>query len=156
GGITSLAASFLAFPGLGFATTAAFGGALGTINAPLQTTAMQFATPFVASTAANFSVQQAFAFQPSHLGSFSIGWQMPELLLAAGIGVATVTSAGEMRAYKLDGSYRHFGHNAPAMQVTSDDDGHPVTSPVSYVRSVRQRTLEPANPALDPRHMPLD
>src|SRR5262249_35999938 len=51
---------------------------------------------------------------------------------------------------------RHFGPNAPATKVIIDSDGHPQTTPVPYVRSLRYTTYDPANPALAAKQMPLD
>ena len=96
---------------------------------------------------------------PQTLASFSFGTITPTIsLLGAGLGlgVATTSSADAFRAYKISGSFRHFGHNAPAAEVTVDADGHPISKPVSYIRKLAQTMFAPANPALSSTQMPLD
>jgi hypothetical protein len=76
-------------------------------------------------------------------------------VLGTALGISTITSAGELRAYKLGGSFRHFGHNAPATQISVDANGRAQAVPVSYMRSLSGNTLASA-PALASTHMPLD
>lgn len=66
------------------------------------------------------------------------------------------TSVPELFAYKLGASHRHFGHNAPAQQVTIDSNGHATTSNVSFVRNLNTTTGTPASPSLASTTLPLD
>ena len=66
------------------------------------------------------------------------------------------TSVPELFAYKLGASHRHFGHNAPAQQVTIDSNGHATTSNVSFARNLRTVTGTPASPSLAATTLPLD
>src|SRR5258705_6977942 len=47
-------------------------------------------------------------------------------------GERTITSAGELRAYKIAQSFRHFGHAAPSTQMGVDADGHPQVQTIGY------------------------
>jgi hypothetical protein len=66
------------------------------------------------------------------------------------------TSVPELFAYKLGASHRHFGHNAPAQQVTIDGNGHATTSNVSFARNLNTTTGTPASPSLAAATLPLD
>jgi predicted phage baseplate assembly protein len=76
--------------------------------------------------------------------------------LAAGLGEPSLVSAPELKAWKLGGSFRHFGHNAPATRITVDTQGRAKETGVSYVRNLAAATGEPAVPAIAPRQFPLD
>jgi len=76
--------------------------------------------------------------------------QLPPLLELA------PTSVLELFAYKLGASHRHFGHNAPAQQVTIDSNGHATTSNVSFARNLNTSTGTPASPSLAAATLPLD
>ncbi len=83
-------------------------------------------------------------------------WQSFGILfvkMKGGITSLPRQSAAQMPAYKLGGSFRHFGHNAPATQVTVDTDGHAHIDPTSYLRDLREAM---SNPALAAKEMPLD
>jgi hypothetical protein len=117
--------------------------------------------PVLPSKLATFSsssvpVTSAFALA-SQVAQFSFSQVAPAVsLLGAALGISTVTAVGELRAYKLGGSFRHFGHNAPRTQIVVDANGRAQAVPVSYLRSVSTATHAPANPALADTHMPLD
>jgi len=65
-------------------------------------------------------------------------------------------SVPELFAYKLGASHRHFGHNAPAQQVTIDGNGHATTSAVSYARNLSATTGAPSSPPIVATMLPLD
>ena len=69
---------------------------------------------------------------------------------------ATVAAAGELRAYKIAGSFRHFGHNAPPAQVSVDGNGRANSTSVSYIRNLATTMSAPASPPLPATHVPLD
>jgi hypothetical protein len=75
---------------------------------------------------------------------------------SAGAAEQIIATAGELRAYKITGSFRHFGHNAPATQVTVDQNGHSQQQLVSYWRSLDSATSQPASPDVLASHLPLD
>ncbi|GLR87960.1 hypothetical protein [Bradyrhizobium iriomotense] len=78
------------------------------------------------------------------------------LLPQFGSAERTITNAGELRAYKIAQSYRHFGHAAPALQMTVDADGHPQAQSVDYGRSLTGTTTSSVDPELAALEMPLD
>ena len=71
-------------------------------------------------------------------------------------GERIVTSAGQLRAYKIAQSFRHFGHAAPPVQMGVDLNGHPQAQPVGYDRQLAAATTSPVNPPLAALDMPLD
>ncbi len=71
-------------------------------------------------------------------------------------GERTVTSATELRAYKITQSFRHFGHAAPPQLVTVDSNGHPQAQNISYDRAFGSTTTSSVNPDLAALDMPLD
>ena len=71
-------------------------------------------------------------------------------------GERTITSAGELRAYKIAQSFRHFGHAAPPMQVGVDANGHPQAQTISYDRAFAGATTSSVSPSLAALEMPLD
>jgi predicted phage baseplate assembly protein len=153
GGITSLAPSLSFGPAvLSAAGAATFTSFLGSAVTSLQANAA-ITQPLGLSLALPLSFTGPMVL---NIGGSLAARPFTEFILAAGLGIATVRSAGAMRAYKLGGSFRHFGHNAPAKEVSVDRNGHPQINSISYVRSIRQTTYEPASPALAARHMPLD
>lgn len=76
--------------------------------------------------------------------------------LAAGLAVARVTQAPKLVAWKLGPSHRHFGHSAPAIEVSVDANGHGVEKAVSYFRLLGSTQGAPAGPAIAPLQLPLD
>lgn len=66
------------------------------------------------------------------------------------------TSVPEMVAYKLGASHKHFGHNAPAQDVTLTANGAPTFSSIPFIRGLRAGTGSPASPALGANEVPLD
>ena len=68
----------------------------------------------------------------------------------------TITSAGEMRAYKIAQSFRHFGHAAPALLMGVDSNGHPQPQSVHYLRNLAGDTTDSVSPSLAALAMPLD
>lgn len=77
-------------------------------------------------------------------------------LLAAGLAISSLTSTPRLQAWKLGGTHRHFGHNAPAQQVNVDEHGRATTSAVSFARRLDTTTAAPAVPSLSATQMPLD
>jgi predicted phage baseplate assembly protein len=75
---------------------------------------------------------------------------------AAGAAESRVAAAGELRAYKIGGSFRHFGHNAPPVEVSVDGNGRASSTSVSYVRNLAATTSAPASPPWPATHVPLD
>lgn len=71
-------------------------------------------------------------------------------------GERTITSAAELRAYKIAQSFRHFGHAAPALLMGVDSHGHPQSQSVGYLRNLGSATTSSVNPALAALEMPLD
>jgi hypothetical protein len=71
-------------------------------------------------------------------------------------GERTITSAAELRAYKIAQSFRHFGHAAPALLMSVDSHGHPQSQTVGYLRNLGSATTSSVNPALAALEMPLD
>ena len=62
----------------------------------------------------------------------------------------------QLEAFKLSGSHRHFGHNAPATQVTVNSNGRAQESAVNFFRSLNKNQGSPANPQLATTVVPLD
>jgi hypothetical protein len=58
-------------------------------------------------------------------------------------------------AYRLGRSFRHFGHSAPAQEVTVDSDGAAHAEPVDYCRSLTARTTIGSG-SLGATDLPLD
>jgi len=77
-------------------------------------------------------------------------------LLAAGVGLASLTSAPQLQAWKLGGTHRHFGHNAPATQAIVDKFGRATVANVPYLRRTNATTPAPALPFLRASQMPLE
>jgi hypothetical protein len=77
-------------------------------------------------------------------------------LLAAGVGLASLTSTPQLQAWKLGGTHRHFGHNAPATQVSVNDKGRATVIDVPFLRRINATTPAPAVPSLSATQMPLD
>jgi hypothetical protein len=93
---------------------------------------------------------QASALAPQFIGSALLA------TLAAGLGQATLGSTPRLRAWKLGGTHRHFGHGAPTRQVNVDAKGRATTSDVSYQRRLDTTTTSTVVPALSATQMPLD
>lgn len=66
-------------------------------------------------------------------------------------GIAGITAASELKAYKLGASFHHFGHNAPAATIGVSAAGRAVSSATSYTRN-----LNAATDSLGALQMPLD
>lgn len=77
-------------------------------------------------------------------------------VLNAGLGLALLGSAPSLRAYKLAGSSRHFGHNAPATRVSVDENGRATEVAVPFTRRLDANQGNPAAPQLRPTQLPLD
>jgi len=77
-------------------------------------------------------------------------------LLAAGLGLASLTSVPRLQAWKLGSTHRHFGHNAPATQVQVDDKGRATVAEVSFLRRINATMSAPSVPSLRASQMPLD
>jgi hypothetical protein len=77
-------------------------------------------------------------------------------LVAAGLAIPALTSTPRFQAWKLGGTHRHFGHNAPATQINVDEHGRATTGGVSFDRWLDTATTAPVSPALAATHMPLD
>ena len=123
------------------------------VSATLPAAASLFSSSF---TPALQPLSLKIASLPSFLTPGVIAQPLAQSLLAAGLGVPTLASTPRLRAWKLAGTHRHFGHNAPATQVDVDDKGRATTSPVSYVRKLAATTAAPAVPSLPSTQMPLD
>lgn len=65
-------------------------------------------------------------------------------------------SVGALRAFKIDASARHFGHDAPPTQVTIGDGGHGTQRDIAFNRDLRGSQPAPARPAIGERELPLD
>lgn len=66
-------------------------------------------------------------------------------------GIAGITAASELKAYKLGASFHHFGHTAPAATIGVSAAGRAVSSATSYTRN-----LNAATGSLGALQMPLD
>ncbi len=77
-------------------------------------------------------------------------------VLNAGLGLALLGSVPSLRAYKLAGQSRHFGHNAPATRVSVDENGRATEVAVPFTRRLDANQGNPAAPQLRPRQLPLD
>jgi predicted phage baseplate assembly protein len=100
---------------------------------------------------------------PFYYSASVMSWLTSSAMKAVGVGSTsagaaekTVAAAGTLRAYKIAGSFRHFGHNAPAKQVNVGGNGRAQSTAVSYVRYLATATSAPASPSLPATHMPLD
>jgi len=123
-----------------------------------------FQTSFFGSTTTSGSSLGTTPF--SFLGS-AVKWLSASAMTIGTIAAGVVSSgsgavegmvaaAGELRAYKITGSFHHFGHNAPPTQIVVDQFGHPQAQSISYDRSLDSTTSDPASPSLPATHMPLD
>ena len=74
----------------------------------------------------------------------------------SGAAASKAAAAGELRAYKITGSFAHFGHNAPSTRIGVDKYGYPQQQNVSYQRSLASTTSDPASPDVPATHMPLE
>ncbi len=77
-------------------------------------------------------------------------------ILHAGLGLSLLGSVPSLRAFKLAGSSRHFGHNAPATRVSVDEHGRATEVAVPFTRRLDANQGNPAAPQLRPRQLPLD
>lgn len=77
-------------------------------------------------------------------------------LLAAGVGLASLNSTPQLQAWKLGGTHRHFGHNAPAKQAVVDKFGRATTEDVPFLRRINAATPVPSVPSLSATQMPLE
>jgi hypothetical protein len=67
-----------------------------------------------------------------------------------------VFSAAQLKAFKLSGSFRHFGHNAPPTQISVNANGRARETAVNFVRALSQSQGAPADPSLASVALPLD
>ncbi len=74
--------------------------------------------------------------------------------LNASLSIASLTSTPRLQAWKLGGTHRHFGHNAPATQVKVDKYGRTAFSDVPFSRPLDATT--PTLPSLGATRMPLE
>jgi predicted phage baseplate assembly protein len=77
-------------------------------------------------------------------------------LLAAGLARPAVSAVPRLVAWRLGASMRHFGHAAPATQVTIDADGRAHELPVPYDRVLDATQGAPAGPRLAARQLPVE
>ena len=94
-----------------------------------------------------------FRFQS---GSVRFAYQPAFALLAAGLAVPTLSHTPRLQAWKLGGTHRHFGHNAPATEISVSQQGQATTSPVSYLRNLSGTTFTEAVPAVTATQLPLE
>src|SRR5262249_23639606 len=110
GGITSLAASLTYFTPAFGVDEVAFSGSFGLVQAFTPTSmAIESSASSLSSnmTLRSFTGSSKFTeFAAPIDTSFTYYSPLYEQVLAAGVAVATVRSVGEMRAYKLGGSFR--------------------------------------------------
>lgn len=123
------------------------------VSATLPTATSLFVPSF---TPALQPLSLKVASPSSFLTPALVAQPLAQSLLAAGLGVPTLASTPHLRAWKLAGTHRHFGHNAPATQVDVDDQGRATIRQVSYVRKLAATTAAPAVPSLQSTQMPLD
>lgn len=100
-----------------------------------------------------------FTGSSSHAGLLGSGLSfLPAFsgILNAGLGLALLGSVPSLRAYKLAGSSRHFGHNAPATRVSVDENGRATEVAVPFTRRLDANQGNPAAPQLRPGQLPLD
>lgn len=87
----------------------------------------------------------------------SISSNMSMVIAGPQMSVSSLlTSTPQLQAWKLGKTHRHFGHNAPATQVTVDDKGRATTADVSFLRRINAITPSPATPSLSATQMPLE
>ena len=74
--------------------------------------------------------------------------------LAGGLSLAT--TKGQLRAYKVRRTLRHFGGNAPPREVSVAGDGAATSAAITYVRSLAATTAASyIDPSLGAREIPL-
>jgi len=85
-----------------------------------------------------------------------IGTRATAAALGERLGPPILTSATELRAWKLSGSFRHFGHSTPPTWVELDAQGRATVHTLSYIRNLATNTGYPLSPTIAATEMPLD
>lgn len=89
-------------------------------------------------------------------GQRAIAVRTTAAALDARLGQPILTSTTELRAWKLSGSFRHFGHSTPPTWIELDTQGRATPHFLSYIRNLATNTGYPLSPTIAAAQMPLD